>query len=313
MPPQGASYNVDWIISTTSNAHVANDRAWFSAYMPFRTKIATALGAEPSVDIHGIGTVILPTRTYLGGKPHKPSGQITLHHVLHAPSASVNIYAMQREDLTINFGGGAVTPITKGSSNKVLGLVVCSNLFRLWLKGQSQNQSSLNPNAMHYFHALWPSSEVARFNDHVTDLNRQRELKANQADPLTQEEKQFLAKHYGGEFKFLMTHGLNIHKEEDREEGRRILRAVMAGSEDEAEHSDDDQESIESDDFQAEIERDPASHVADYKFTPDQLDWLKIHYKHSGNSMRCYGLKPWDDDDCDEAISIVKAFIEDED
>ncbi|KAK6515881.1 hypothetical protein TWF281_004472 [Arthrobotrys megalospora] len=39
-------------------------------------------------------------------------------------------------------------------------------------------------------------------------------------------EKTWLKKHYGGEFHFLNKHGLKIHKEEDREEGRKILRAL---------------------------------------------------------------------------------------
>lgn len=128
-----------------------------------------------------------------------------------------------------------------------------------------------------------------------------------QAKPLTEEEKQFLTKHYGGEFKFLMTYGLSIHKEEDRGEGRDILRAMMTAEAEE----DDAEDSDGSDDFLAEMEQDPASHVGDYKFTSDQLDFIKKHYRHSGNFMRSYGLKPWDDDDCDEAASIVKGLMED--
>jgi hypothetical protein len=122
--------------------------------------------------------------------------------------------------------------------------------------------------------------------------------------PLTQDESDFLKKHYGGEFKFLLTYGLSIHKEEDREAGRDILRAMMiAETEEEAEESD------ESNDFLADLEQDPSSHVADYKFTSDQLDFVEKHHRHSGNFMRSYGLKPWDDDDCDEAVSIVKALM----
>ncbi|KAK0655096.1 hypothetical protein B0T16DRAFT_318492, partial [Cercophora newfieldiana] len=48
------------------------------------------------------------------------------------------------------------------------------------------------------------------------------------AAPYTAEEKQWLNRHFGGEFKFLMAYGLSIYKEEDREEGRHIVRAMMA-------------------------------------------------------------------------------------
>ncbi|KAK2760926.1 hypothetical protein FQN54_002168 [Arachnomyces sp. PD_36] len=43
----------------------------------------------------------------------------------------------------------------------------------------------------------------------------------------TPEEKKWMKNHYGGEFHFLRCHGLNIHDDEDREEGRSILHAFM--------------------------------------------------------------------------------------
>ena len=49
-----------------------------------------------------------------------------------------------------------------------------------------------------------------------------------EAPPLTSEEKAWLNEHWGGEFKFLAAYGLSIYKEEDREEGRRIVRGMMA-------------------------------------------------------------------------------------
>jgi hypothetical protein len=311
MSAQGAAYNVDWIFSTTSNVHVATDRAWFTAYIPFRTKVAVMPGAEPTAEIHGIGTVVLPTRTHRQGKSHKPSGELTLHHILHVPGYIVNIFAACKEpdiSININFGGDVVSPITEPDSNKVIGLLVRSRLFRLWLKGQSQNQSSLDPDDLHYIHASWPQSEIQKFNHHLTALKKPQASEAEDAPPLTKEEKQYLKEHYGGEYRFLRLYQLSIYEEEDREEGRRILRAFMSESED----ADDDQDSIESDEFLAEMEEDPTSHVADYKFDSHQLDLLRTHHGHSGNFMRCCGLKPWDDDDCDEALSIVKAFMEDE-
>ena len=54
------------------------------------------------------------------------------------------------------------------------------------------------------------------------------------------------------------------------------------------------------------------SHVADYHFSEAQLDFIKKHYKHSGNFMLSMGLKPFDDGDCAEAKQIVQGFMEDE-
>lgn len=46
--------------------------------------------------------------------------------------------------------------------------------------------------------------------------------------PLTGAEKDWLKQHWGGEFHFLRAYGLSIHKDEDREEGCAIVRAMMA-------------------------------------------------------------------------------------
>ena len=137
MPPQGAAYDVDWILSSSSNVHVAADRAWFTSYLPFRTKVATMPGAESTMDVHGIGTVVLPTRTYLEGKPEKPCGQITLRHVLHAPQSTVNIFAaglVENVNISVSFNSNAPDPITTPGSNTVVGYIVRTKLLRLWLK-----------------------------------------------------------------------------------------------------------------------------------------------------------------------------------
>ncbi|KAH0360065.1 hypothetical protein KCU65_g9606, partial [Aureobasidium melanogenum] len=314
MPPQGATYDVDWILSNTSNVHVANNLAWFTHYSPFRTKLSTMPGAEPTVEVHGIGIVVLPTRIHRQGKSHKPSREITLHNVLYAPSYTVNIFATSVEpDLVVPLSRD-VKPIVKSGTEKVLGLVVFKTLWRVWLKGQSQDQSCLEADMMYYFHASWPSEEIKKYNTLLAKVKAEHASKSDRASPLTTTEKDFLKKNYGSEFKFLMMYELSIYKEEDREEGRRILRALLSDFEAEAdalEDSEEDDESVESNDFLADLEHDPTSHVADYKFSADQLDYVKAHYGHSGHFMRCYGLKPWDDEDCDEAVSIVKAFMSD--
>jgi hypothetical protein len=46
--------------------------------------------------------------------------------------------------------------------------------------------------------------------------------------PYTAAEKNWLDVHWGGEFKFLQAYELSIFKEDDREEGRRIVRAFIA-------------------------------------------------------------------------------------
>lgn len=56
--------------------------------------------------------------------------------------------------------------------------------------------------------------------------------------PYTAAEKKWLNKNYGGEFKFLMTFGLKMYNEEDREEGRAIARSFMQDDEEYEERND---------------------------------------------------------------------------
>ena len=45
--------------------------------------------------------------------------------------------------------------------------------------------------------------------------------------PYTEEEKGWLKREWRGDFKFLAAYGLSIYKDEDRDEGRRMARAMM--------------------------------------------------------------------------------------
>ncbi|KAI4943944.1 hypothetical protein J4E91_009091 [Alternaria rosae] len=84
------------------------------------------------------------------------------------------------------------------------------------------------------------------------------------AAPYTAEETTFLKKNYGSEYHFLIQHGLKIHNEEDREEGRAILRAIMREDEmSELEGSEDEEDDFDESQFE--------SHQADYNFTERQL------------------------------------------
>ena len=120
--------------------------------------------------------------------------------------------------------------------------------------------------------------------------------------PLTKDEKKWLKDNWGGEFHFLQSYGLSIYEEEERAEGRSILRALM----------EDDEEDEEDDDgntFLRELEEDPTSHVADYHFSAKELDWIAKYHKHSGNFLLNYGLKPFDDEDCRKGKSIVQSLM----
>ncbi|RMY97684.1 hypothetical protein D0864_04684 [Hortaea werneckii] len=125
--------------------------------------------------------------------------------------------------------------------------------------------------------------------------------------PYNTTEKEWLKQHWGDEFHFLQAYGLNIHKEEDREEGRSIARAMILGEGVDQEDEDDDAESENS--FLADLEADPMSHLADRFFNEAQLDWIKKHYRHSANFLLSYGFKPFDDEDCKQGVKMCRSLM----
>lgn len=116
--------------------------------------------------------------------------------------------------------------------------------------------------------------------------------------PLTTTEKEWL-KHKSGfkdEFHLLRAHGLRIDKEEDREEGRQILRALMLNSNEE----DGDEE---------EQDWDPTGHQADYAFKHAELEFIEKHWGTSETFLVTHGLKFYDDGDLEEGRAIVRALM----
>ncbi|KAL9622659.1 MAG: hypothetical protein Q9160_002969 [Pyrenula sp. 1 TL-2023] len=131
----------------------------------------------------------------------------------------------------------------------------------------------------------------------------------------TKSEKQWLKIHYGDEFHLLRDFGLSIYKDEDREEGRTILRKIMADEEfvpaipnKPANTKDYDTE----DEFEGSDE-DVEGHMADWHFDKESLDWIKKHYGNAVKFMFSFGLKFYLKEDGAEARSIVQALASKDD
>lgn len=90
--------------------------------------------------------------------------------------------------------------------------------------------------------ATWPDSERQRWavaqasclgldhgtNWEVSDGGKGKDkAEAAPSAPYTEAEKGWLKREWGGEFKFLAAYGLSTYKDEDRDEGRRMARAMM--------------------------------------------------------------------------------------
>ena len=82
----------------------------------------------------------------------------------------------------------------------------------------------------------------------------------------TTAEMAWLKQHFKDDDHFLRQYGLSIHKEEDREEGRAMLRAFMADDASDGGSSENDSDD-DTNSFLDEMEDDPTSHVTNYNFT----------------------------------------------
>ncbi len=228
MPPTGHAYNVDWIFSNNSNVHVANHRDWFTSFTDFNTALNGG-----SLKVLGIGDVALPVKTCPRKTGAAAQGTIVLRDVCYAPSANCNIFGspiMDGYGVMIDYGanGGTLTDSKTGAKAAILDTVV---LTRLRLKGRSPTQTSLDKNAMYMIRAEMPEKEEIRWQTYKKQLAGKG--KPAEDTPYTAEEKRWLKENWTDEFHFLMAYELSIYEEEDRAEGRSIVRAMMKADADE--------------------------------------------------------------------------------
>jgi len=145
--------------------------------------------------------------------------------------------------------------------------------------------------------AIWPDSERQKWETHQDGTTH------HSRPGYTEKEKGWLRENYRSEFQFLRDFGLSIYKDEDREEGRAILRSMMQSEEEE--ELEDDEDENEGEDIESSLE----GHMADYHFTDAELEYIEKGYGNSMNFLYSYGLKFYNDDDCEEGRSILKVLM----
>ena len=134
--------------------------------------------------------------------------------------------------------------------------------------------------------------------------------------PYTDEEKDWLKKHWDGEFKFLTAYGLRIHDEDDRADGRRMVRAAMHIGRVLAEQSkdshddegDEEDEYDDNDDGHIRLAHTCGGYSGD--FTEEELEFIEDGWGSFADFMMVYGLKFYKDEDVDEAKAIVRALMD---
>ncbi len=96
--------------------------------------------------------------------------------------------------------------------------------------GPALGPSQLRPGVDYVIRAHWPEDEMRRwnaFNERANQPNSHSAARNEWDEPYSSTEKEWLRQFFESEFKFLLQHGLSINKEDDRAEGRSIVRAMM--------------------------------------------------------------------------------------
>ncbi|KAI5456699.1 hypothetical protein BGZ63DRAFT_467867 [Mariannaea sp. PMI_226] len=301
-----------WLWSNTSNIHVAKDRSWFNEdYTAIDSFISTVGGGK--VQVIGIGSVNLPTKTSPNRTGPSSHGVLRLKNVLHVPSSICNIvgYPIEKDYIIEQPPRSTTKGSTKGSiisihdKREVAYFDPKGRLVEIRLSGPPVgprvSPSPFEASKVYYINARWPDSERKRHAEVLYSL----QFEAKPSERLTITEKEWLKKNYDGEFKFLHSYGLNIYKDEDREEGRSILRALILGevTEEEEKEKEEDQEPNSTDEFDSE------AHPADDELTLDELEWIKANYGNLSNFFIAHRLKVYKKKDCEKAVRIARVMI----
>ncbi|KAM0523024.1 hypothetical protein ACHAPE_001515 [Trichoderma viride] len=316
--PEGLS--PDWVFANNSNVHVCNDRKWFAELTTFSSSVNGHLSSQ-QVPVAGVGVVNLPVKRGPNLRGPDAHHVLRLTDVLYMPSLVCNIVGFPIFEIADQVRCGRAEK-SQGSIHDENGKSIAyfapdRDLLCLKLSGPPVGPrlgpSKFKSDTAYLLTVTWPDSERARWEARGQQAKTDTKKRQRVGDQsYTSEEKQWLEKHYGGEFKFLMTHGLKIHDEEDRAEGRAIMRA-LARDDDSTDDNDEDDDGMEmvdeEEDEEEEEDSDPEDHLADYHFNEEELDWIEKHCRTSANFMISYGLKFYDDQDCAAARRLVKEFL----
>lgn len=310
---------------------VAKDRVWFEDdYAPVDCMVYS-VGGCPPVQVTGIGTVRLPVRTSFKPGPNS-HGALHLFNVLHVPKSLVNIIGKPAlDDFNVEFlppSAKAMAKLTTHANAKTVALFKngvgdLSGLPVVRLSGYPVGPRVAPPRPSSGCKGMvvsvnWPASEQEKCF---------RQKKANspissrdQSGALTNCEYQWLKHHYGSEFRFLTVHGLSIYKEDDRQEGRSILRHLRA---------QDDLRDHKRVDESVDVERNktmaPASSTGDgvssaedrrkarkqilsSRFSREEIDYINRDWGNTASFMHHLGLDFYDEDDCCKAKAMATKF-----
>ena len=211
-------HNINPTRSTDSLSSVAKDRGWFTEYTPFETEVGSRYGPGTSRVI-GIGTVELLTEPSPFSQGLNLPRPLRLTNVLHAPSVVCNVIGfpiVHDYNVSADFAGRVTRgQITDKEGRQIAYFDPSRNLLEVKLRDPPPGTYPLMQGGLYMINARWSVTERAKWDAHQIE------------GPLSKEEKSWLKKHFGNEFRFLREFGFSIYKEEDRADGRALLRTIM--------------------------------------------------------------------------------------
>lgn len=172
------------------------------------------------IRVIGIGTVELLTEPPPNAVRQDLPRPLRLTTVLHAPSAMCNIIGMpivKDYEVISHFSGDTKGFIADKQGRHIAYFDPSCPLFGVKLRDPPVGTYVLKHGGGYLINAKWAETEWEKWHAHQNNIG----------GPLTKEEKIWLKNYFGDEFHFLREHGMSIYKEEDREDGRRLLRAFM--------------------------------------------------------------------------------------
>ncbi|KAH9867720.1 hypothetical protein IAQ61_008315 [Plenodomus lingam] len=241
----------DWVFLNNANVHVAKDRGWFKTYTPFTSKVDGSPFFSPPhhLAVLGIGTVEIPTKRSPNTSGVASHSSLLLHNVLHVPDCLCNFIGQPIMSDGYNFtlrSGAKSQGTIKDSKGKNVAYFdpkrpLCTIKIRSPPNGPPLGPYVLKEDELYMLGCRWEDAERRKWQ--LFQANNGLSTSGQNPASYTAEETAFLKKNYGSEFHFLTQHGLNIHIQQDRDEGRAILRAVMRDAElsDEEEEESDDE------------------------------------------------------------------------
>jgi hypothetical protein len=288
---------------------VAKDVGWFKTYTPFASTIKHSMRTSPGyLPVLGIGTVEIPTKRSPNRSGVSSHGSLYLKHVLHVPGFICNVIGgsigiSDGYDVEIGYSPKKKGTIKDSPGKNVAYFDPNQRLVSIKVRNQPGGPKlgpcAFQKDTMYVLSCQWDPSEQQRWLGHqgesgLKNLGSEPARTTDTNPQYTDDEKAFLKITWRNEYHFLLQHGLKIHQEKDRAEGRLILRTFRDkdGSKEKSRYH-----GLQLEDYQA-----------DMNLSFCQLECIEQCYGNRENFLSSEEAESYDSDELREAMAIADAI-----